>query len=188
MFRNAKHMTHDTKYPARLRALHWVMAVLILSQIFVGWFMTPYDEAREPLVGQLYFWHKSFGLLIFALVAVRLATRLTADIPGFPPSFPANDRRYAHTAHRAMYMIMFLSPITGYVLSSTYEYSDGITFFGIEVAELLPDNALAFEAADWAHVVLGYSLLVIIVLHVAGAIKHRFFDKNPDNDVLSRIL
>jgi cytochrome b561 len=164
------------------------MAVLVLNQVFVGWFMTPYDETREPLVGQLYFWHKSFGLLIFALVIARLATRLTTEIPELPTSLPPRDRRYAHLAHRALYTIMFLSPITGYILSSTYEYSDGVTFFGINVPELLPDNALAYEASDWAHVIFGYSLLAIIVLHVAGAIKHRYFDNNPDNDVLSRML
>lgn len=72
------------KYPLNLRILHWVMAALILSQIFAGWYMTPYEEAREPLVGQLYFWHKSFGLLILVLVFIRLVTRILVEIPPLP--------------------------------------------------------------------------------------------------------
>ena len=47
-------MNTQDKYPTSMRVLHWLMAILIFGQIFGGWFMTPYDEAREPLVGQLY--------------------------------------------------------------------------------------------------------------------------------------
>ena len=78
--------SHD-KYPASMRVLHWLMALLILGQIFGGWFMTPYDEAREPLVGQLYWWHKSFGLLAFLLIFIRLSNRLRYLPPELPATF-----------------------------------------------------------------------------------------------------
>lgn len=181
-------MTGNDKHPPLLRTFHWAMAVLLLAQISIGWFMTPYDPEREPLVGQLYFWHKSFGLLVLLLVIGRLATRLSTMLPPLPAGLPELDRRLAELAHRTLYALMFLGPITGYVLSSTYEYSDGITFFGLEVPELLEDNATLFEFADWAHAIIAYSMLALVIMHVAGVVKHRWFDSDRDNDVLSRML
>lgn len=181
-------MKDNEKYPASMRAMHWLMAILIIGQIFLGWFMTPYDETREPLVSQLYWWHKSFGLLAFLFVFIRLTNRLFLKAPELPETLPALDRKLAHFAHRALYFMIVMLPITGYTLSSTFEYSDGITFFGIVVPELIPDSKVVFEAADWLHGILAYTLLAVIVLHIAGAFKHRYFDSNPNNDVLSRML
>lgn len=181
-------MNPQEKYPASMRALHWLMAILILGQIFGGWFMTPYDETREALLGQLYWWHKSFGLLIFLFVFVRLTNRLRYTPPALPATLPALDRKLAHFVHRAVYFFIVMLPITGYTLSSTFKYSDGITFFGIEIPEVFPDSDFVFEAADWLHGILAYTLLAVVALHVAGVIKHRYFDKNPDNDVLRRML
>lgn len=181
-------MNHQDKYPASMRALHWLMAILILGQIFSGWFMTPYDQAREPLVSQIYWWHKSFGLLVFLLVFVRLSNRLRYVPPELPAGLPALDRKLAHFVHWLIYALIVMLPITGYTLSSTFEYSAGIPFFGIHVPELFPKNKTAFEAADWLHAVLAYTLLAVIGLHLAGVIKHRYFDRNPDNNVLGRML
>jgi cytochrome b561 len=181
-------MTENEKYPASMRAMHWLMAILIFGQIFVGWFMTPYDEAREPLVGQLYWWHKSFGLLVFLFVFIRLTIRLRHKHPELPETLPALDRKLAHLAHRVLYFLIVMLPITGYTISSTYEFSDGVTFFGIVVPELFPHNKVAYEAADLLHAILAYTLLAVVVMHVAGVVKHRYFDGNPENDVLSRML
>ncbi|GAA6140973.1 cytochrome b [Hydrogenophaga sp. 5NK40-0174] len=181
-------MKQQEKYPVSMRVLHWLMAIIILGQIFGGWFMTPYDETREPLVSQLYWWHKSFGLLVFMLVFIRLSNRLRYVPPKLPASLPTFDRKLAHFAHWAIYALIVLLPITGYTLSSTFEYSDGITFFGIHVPELFPKSVTVYEAADWLHVILAYTLLAVVALHLAGVVKHRFFDKNPNNDVLQRML
>ncbi len=181
-------MKKNEKYPTSMRAMHWLMAILIFGQIFGGWFMTPYNEAREPLVGQLYWWHKSFGLLVFLLVFIRLSNRLRHRAPDLPATLPALDRKLARFAHHALYFLIVMLPITGYTLSSAYEFSDGITFFGIAVPELIPHSKPVFESADWLHAFLAYTLLAVIVMHIAGALKHRYFDNNPENDVLSRML
>lgn len=181
-------MNNHDKYPASMRVLHWLMALLIFGQIFGGWFMTPYDEAREPLIGQLYWWHKSFGLLAFLLIFIRLSNRLRRVPPQLPKTLPSFDRKLAHIAHWSIYALIVLIPITGYTLSSTFEYSDGITFFGVHVPELFPKSEAVYEAADWLHGILAYTLLAVVVLHLAGVIKHRYFDKNPDHDVLKRML
>ena len=179
-------MNQGKKYPGSMRALHWIMAILIFGQIFVGWYMTPYKQSN--LIDQLYVWHKSFGLLIFLLVIIRMTNRWRSNPPELPNTISSLDRKLAHIAHRSIYFFIVLIPITGYILSSTFKYSSGITFFGIDIPELLPKNDTAFAVFDRMHTILAYTMLAVLTVHVAGVIKHRFFDGNPDNDVLKRML
>ena len=181
-------MNEPAKYPLAMRLVHWLMAVMILCMIGVGWFMTPYDETREPMVGRLYFWHKSFGLLVFILVTARLGMRLRSVIPELPQGLPSLDRKLARMAHVLLYTLVFVMPILGYVLSSSYEYSSGVHFFVVDLPEVIPDNETIFNITDLLHMVLGYTLLVVILMHLSGALKHRFFDSERENDVLSRML
>lgn len=76
----------------------------------------------------------------------------------------------------------------GYSMSSTYTQSDGVPFFLVHLPELLPKNDNWFRVFQWLHRTLAYTLLVLIILHVLGALKHRFVDADPSNDVLRRML
>ena len=76
----------------------------------------------------------------------------------------------------------------GYSMSSTFTMSDGVFFFGVNLPELLPKNDDWFVVFQLLHKVFAYTLLALIVLHIAGALKHRFYDKDPRNDVLRRML
>ena len=130
-----------------------------------------------PAVGVMLF----LSSLYYSFLAYRLAQRTgRADVCALP-SGPG-------VGHMFIVTLVVMLPITGYTLSSTFEYSDGITFFGIVIPELIPDSERVFEAADLLHAVLAYTLLAVIVMHIAGAIKHRYFDSNPNNDVLKRML
>lgn len=87
-----------------------------------------------------------------------------------------------------MYVLIVAVPLMGYSMSSSYTMSDGVFFFGVNLPELLAKNDDLFVVFQWLHKVLAYTLLALIVLHVAGALKHRFFDSDPRNDVLRRML
>ena len=76
----------------------------------------------------------------------------------------------------------------GYSMSSTYTQSDGVPFFLVRLPELLPKNDNWFKVFQWLHRTLAYTLLVLVVWHVRGALKHRFLDTDRDNDVLRRML
>jgi cytochrome b561 len=171
-----------------MRILHWIMAILILGMIGLGWYMTPYDESREPLVSKLYFLHKSFGIVIFILACVRLGIRKGSTIPALPETLPKFDRTLAHWTHVILYVLIFVMPILGYTLSSSYVDSDGVHFFFVDLPELIPKSNVVFKVSDLLHKVFGYTLLAIILLHICGALKHRFFDANKGNDVLPRML
>lgn len=179
---------NQAKFPVSMRILHWLMAVIIIGLIAAGSYMTPWSEGRAATVDPIYYYHKSFGLVIFILVWVRLAIRSRSQVPELPASLPTLDRRLADAAKVLFYLLMILQPIMGYVQSSSYEYSDGVNFFVIDLPEVIPKSEVTFEISNRVHRYLGYTLLGIILLHIIGVVKHRFFDKNKENDVLSRML
>ncbi|BAV64432.1 cytochrome b [Sphingobium cloacae] len=177
------------RYPRSLRILHWIRAVLILGLIWAGWHMTSLAD-EVPAKYELYYpWHKSFGVLAFLVVIVQLAIRMrTPKLPEPPETLDRYEQVLSKVVHRAMYALLVVVPLMGYSMSSTYTMSDGVFFFGTDLPELLPKNDDWFAVFQWLHKVLAYTLLGLIALHVAGTIKHRFFDRDRASDVLPRML
>ena len=176
------------KYPLALRVLHWVRAILIGAQLWTGWTMMRLDDSVPEKYHWYYPHHKEFGLLTLLVVLTQLTIRWMKPLPPMPPTLPTLDRKLAKTAHYLLYTLAIVVPLMGYSLSSTYTQSAGIHFFSLHVPELLPKNDHWFAVFDWLHKVLAYTLLVVIAVHIVGALKHRFFDKNRENDVLRQIL
>ncbi|MDA9530186.1 cytochrome B561 [Bradyrhizobium sp. CCBAU 25338] len=186
---SVSHDVHPTidKYPAALRILHWVRALLILGLIAAGWTMTMLDDALTAKFNFLYPWHKSFGVLVFLIVLAQLAIRAMSRLPG-PAPLPAQERLLSQAVHVAMYALLLVVPLMGYAMSSSYTESDGVLFFGIDLPELLPKDDDRFRLFQFLHKTLAYSLLALVTLHVAGALKHRYFDKDRRNDVFPRMI
>lgn len=175
------------KYPRTLRILHWSMAVIILGMIWAGWTMVSLDDKAPVKFDVFYPWHKSFGMLVLLLVLVRLVTRLRASIPALPGGLAPWEVRAAKIGHVALYALMIIVPCLGYSMSSSFTQSDGVFFFGVNLPELLPKNDARFEVFQALHKYLAYTLLALVAVHVAGALKHRFLDSDRGNDVLSRM-
>ncbi|HEY8333971.1 MAG TPA: cytochrome b [Tardiphaga sp.] len=185
-------MSHDVqstidKYPATLRILHWVRAVLIIGLIAAGWTMTTLNDEVTSRYDFLYPWHKSFGVLAFLIVLAQLAIRGQSRLPG-PAPLPAHEKVLSHAVHVAIYALLLIVPLMGYAMSSSYAQSSGVPFFGIHLPELLPKNDDRFRVFQFLHKTLAYSLLALIALHVVGALKHRFLDKDRRTDVLPRMM
>ncbi|MCW8330165.1 cytochrome b [Photobacterium sp. SDRW27] len=174
------------KYSLSIRAIHWLSAATIIGLLILGVYMTPYDIANIEHSESLYFWHKSFGILSFLFVVVRIINKRRHALPELPTTMPKHEKLAAKFAHTALYLLMIVVPVLGYLQSSTYEFSSGIHFFGIDLPELVPNNNAIFEITNILHKWASYSLIAVLVAHVAGALKHRFLDK--ENDVLNRIL
>lgn len=173
------------KYHILIRILHWLMAIMILSLIAVGWYMEglPKEAAGR---GDLYSLHKSFGVTILALLFIRIAIRLTKGAPDLPDSIPYIIRKAAHAVHYLIYILMFSVPLAGIMMSNMYGYP--VKWFGYKLPFMFPENKELAYIAKESHGILAYALLALVAFHIAGAIKHRFFEKNPKNDVLNRML
>jgi len=177
------------RYPTSLRLLHWARAVLIAGLLWVGWHMTGLNDEVASKYTLYYPWHKSFGVLTFLLVLAQITLRWrTPVLPKPPLTLAAHERFFSQLVQRAMYVLIVIVPLMGYSMSSTYTLSDGVFFFGVNLPELLAKNYDWFVVFQWLHKVCAYTLLVLILVHITGALKHRFFDKDPRNDVLRRML
>jgi len=180
------------KYPLGLRLLHWVRAVLIFGLIWSGWTMTGLAE-DTPMETFNFFYHnhKQFGVLVWLLAVVHLFLRWQkrAVLPQTPDRLAPWEKALSHFVHRAIILLTILVPLLGYSMSSSFTQSDGVPFFFFgEVPELLPKNDTAFEVFNALHKYGAYALLCLIVLHIAGAVKHRLTDKGGETDVLPRML
>ena len=174
------------RYPLAIRLLHWFMALCILGLIASGWYMTELDtEASNKY--DLYPLHKSFGVLMLIALGLRITIRLQVSAPPLPKMLKAWEARAAHVGHIALYLLMLAVPVSGYVMSGSYKDGHGIDFFGLMLPRLVPAGDRLFAISHTAHGLLPWVLLGVIVLHIAGALKHRWFDK-PGADVLPRIL
>jgi len=176
------------KYPKSMRIVHWVRALLIFGQIWAGWTMVSLPDKVPVKFDLFYPFHKSFGLLILILALLQLALRARTVLPKPPASLPRSEAAASKVVHMAIYVLLILVPLAGYAMSSSFTQSDGVFFFGLYLPELLPKNDKAFEVYRLIHRVLAYSLLALVVLHVLGALKHRFVDRDEANDVLRRMV
>jgi len=176
------------RYPLAMRILHWTRALLIFGLIFVGWLMMNILPETHPLQAVLFPNHKQFGILTFILVLVALLVRSRSRVPKLPGGLARWEVTLSHITHRLLYALALLVPLMGYAMSSSFTHSDGVPFFGVMLPELLPKNDKAFEVFEWLHHVLAYTLLGVAVLHILGALKHRFLDRDRENDVIRRML
>ena len=177
------------RYPTSLLLLHWVRAVLVAGLLWVGWHMTGMNDEVASKYELYYPWHKSFGVLTFLVVLVQIALRyMTPRLPKPLHTLTGPEQVMSNLVQRVMYGLLVIVPLMGYSMSSTYTMSDGVFFFGVNLPELLPKNDDWFVVFQWLHKVLAYTLLVLILLHIAGALKHRFLDRDPHKDVLRRML
>lgn len=173
------------KYPRLIRLLHWLMAIAIFGMIASGWYMAAL-EASAPNKYSLYPLHKSFGVLVLFLVVLRVVLRLRASLPALPAMLQDWEKRAAHLGHGLLYLLMIAVPASGYVMSGSYAEGHGIDFFGVLLPDLVPKSKSLFEIAHSLHAVLPYLMLALVMVHVAGALKHRWLDR-PEVDVLPRI-
>lgn len=176
------------KYPLVLRLLHWARAMLIAAQLWTGWTMVGLNDNLPAKFDWYYPTHKQFGILTLLLVLVQLVIRSRKALPAPPVGLATWEKKCSKVAHYLLYGLAIVVPLMGYSMSSTYTQSDGVPFFLIHLPELLPKNDNWFKVFQWLHRTLAYTLLVLIVLHVLGALKHRFVDADPSNDVLRRML
>lgn len=110
-------------YSAPQRAVHWVMAALIICMVPLGLFMTsipwePAPGANPELKGRLYELHKSGGLIIFMLAVVRVLLRLTRGAPAPVATLTPFERVASTTLHHLLYLLIFVVPLSGWIATS----------------------------------------------------------------------
>jgi cytochrome b561 len=169
-------MKHATvhRYSTPAIALHWLLALLIVVSFCVGTTMA--DLPLSPLRLKLFNWHKWAGITILSLSALRLLWRLfNAPPPDLP--MPEWQRRAAHLTHWGMYALFFAVPLIGWAYSSAAGFP--VVLFGVLPLPdfVSPDKALAEAIKPW-HGRAAWLLAALVLMHVAGVLKHHFVDRD----------
>jgi cytochrome b561 len=155
-------------------ALHWLVAVLILGAFALGLYMVELELSPTKL--KLYSWHKWLGVTIWMIALVRLVWRLTHRPPPLP-ALPTWQRIAASTTHVLLYVLVLAIPISGWLFSSASGFP--VVYFGVlPLPDLVGKDKELAKLLQSVHATLNYTLMAIIVVHAAAAIKHHFVDRD----------
>ncbi len=197
-------MNHSaTGYTKTAKVLHWLIAIGIFFMFALGWYMSdlpkeaPKQMAYDLFDLGIYTWnlaeeisprtfyynlHKSIGVTIFALILIRILWRITHKPPTLLASYKEIERKIASSAHHLLYLLMVVLPVSGIIMAVYSKY--GIKWFGMDFIGGL-DNKPLRELFKSVHEIIGLIILAVIIVHILGALKHKFIDKD---ETLSRML
>lgn len=175
----------SARYTLTAIALHWVLAVAILTAFGVGLYVAglPFSPAKLKLIN----WHKWAGVTILFLSVLRLVWRLTHRPPALPAkiesAMPGWQRIAHHGTHHLMYLLFLAVPLLGWAYSSAKGFP--IVWFGVlPLPDLVAPNPELAEAIKPLHGLAAWGLIGLVALHVAAALKHQFIDRD---DLLARM-
>ena len=182
--------SNPNRYSTIAIILHWLIAGAIVFQIVLAWRM---DDLKTPLGFALVQMHKSVGISILLLSLARLGWRLLNPPPPEPAGLATWELWLSRLVHFALYGIMIGMPLTGWLMVSASKFQIPTLLFGIlpwphlPVAELAPAAKAMWESVGKeGHELLAFAAYLLVVLHVAGALKHQLFDR--EMQLLSRMV
>ena len=180
------------RYTGVAMLLHWTVALLIGLNLVLVWFA---DKWPDGWVRPAIDLHKSVGITVFGLVVLRLLWRASHPPPAMPADYPKVERTAAHLAHYALYAVILALPFSGWLHDSAWKDAAthplrlfyAVPFPRLGALEQLPPGARAHAHDVWfaIHGWLAYALYALFGLHVAGALKHQWLDREPE---LQRML
>jgi len=163
------------------KAFHWLIVLLIITQWLIA---ERADELKGLAKLEALAWHKSFGMTVLMLAVLRLAWRLMNPTPDLSQETKPWERALAKISHFLLYTLIFAMPLTGWMMSSAKNYP--VSWFNLfQFPDLVAPAEQTFHQMHDLHHLLFKVLVGVALLHVAGALKHHFIDRN---DVLKRML
>ena len=183
----ASNVQHQ-RYTTIAIALHWLIAAAIIGMIALGWIMTGLPTATPAERGQqftLFQLHKSIGVTILLLSVARVVWRLMNPPPP-EPQMPALQAGLAKLVHISLYVLIIVMPLSGWIMVSAsptgvdtilyktvhWPHLPGLSTLSLETKKQLQDPL------EFLHSKLAWVIIVLLGLHVAGALKHQFVDKD----------
>ncbi|CAN7418721.1 cytochrome b [Pararhizobium sp. LjRoot235] len=166
--------------------LHWMIALLIVGLIVLGYVMTRPDVDPE-LQFSLYQWHKSFGMTALALAFIRLVWWLANVHPDPVASLSGFERRASSVTHAFLLALTIAVPLAGWAIASTSTLNIPTLFFNRVLIPHLPMEKSESAEIFWsdAHAWLAYGLAGLVLLHAGAALLHHFWHRD---EVLRRML
>lgn len=174
-------MSSPSQYDPVAKGLHWLMAVLIIGLWCVGLAMEemPKGDLRSQIIGL----HKAFGVVVLALVVVRLAWRATHRAPELPTTMPTLEQMGAKLGHLVLYALMLAIPVDGILMSQSGGRE--VNVFGVVLPTLVEKNEAMKHFYGEGHELMAWVLAALLAVHVGAALRHHLVLKD---DVMRRML
>jgi cytochrome b561 len=176
-----------SRYSGVAIVLHWLVALLIIANLVMIWFVDRYPDAWvRPVIDM----HKSIGIVVLGLVLLRLLWRAGHRPPALPATYPRVERLAAHAGHALLYALVLLLPLTGWIHDSAWKDAPThpLRLFWVvpwpRISAIMNQPAAVKEGVHSLffafHKSLAYLLYVLFVLHVGAALKHQILDREPE--------
>lgn len=160
------------------RFFHWIMALGIIGAGVLGLIMTEMDRGMTKV--NAFAIHKSIGLTVLALLALRLTWRIFDRKPADEP-MPRWQRLAAHATHGVLYLFMLALPLSGWIYNSARGYP--LQWFKqFNLPALVEKNQELGDLAISVHIILFWVLVTVLLGHIGGALLHHFHER--DNTLL----
>lgn len=172
-------MTPAERYSHGAIALHWIIAALIIFNLWLGIAhdSLPKDWKVMPV-------HKAVGITVLVLTLARIGWRMAHPVPPMPATTPTWQRAAAHVSHFLLYAFMLIMPLSGWMMVSGAKRRP-LDWFGLFDIPYLPISDGAAGIGHEVHEILGWGFVALIIVHAAAAMHHHFLLRD---NVLVRML
>lgn len=191
------------KYTKTAIVLHWLIALMILGMFLLGWYMSdlPKEAAKvdqfdfmdlgiytvhltEAVSPRTFYFnlHKSLGITLLALVILRILWRVTHRPPTYPESLKAWEKKLSTATHHTLYLLMVAMPLSGVIMSTYSKF--GLKWFGLDVLSGVDNKPMRENFAE-IHEFIATVILLVVFIHIAGALKHKLIDKDQTHKRMS---
>lgn len=164
------------------KTLHWTISILVIVMLILGALL---DDIPKPLKFQMYTLHKSIGISILGLMAFRLVWRLINPRPVLPNNTPNWEKWFANGSHAMFYILLIAMPLTGWIMSTASGHIPDFFWLVKFPLPFIAKNKPLAKTFETIHTYIAWSIVALLCLHVMGALKHHFIDKD---NVLTRML
>ena len=174
-------MNPRLQYGTSAKVFHWTIVALLLMQYLIGWLMP--DIHRGTQLGAAMTFHVSIGLVILTLIVLRFIWRLTHPVAP-ESSLPVWKRLTSELMHWTLYVMVLLTTLTGWLFASFRGWSISL-FYLFPFPILSAGNPAAGRSIDGLHQTAEWSLLALVLAHIAAALVHLLYYRD---NIMRRML
>lgn len=164
---NNKLLDAPPRFTVLSRFLHWAMAAMVVTMLFIGAAMVASLDHYHVLLSI----HRPLGILILIFVMVRLVNRLLHRPPAYPPTMRRLERAAATGSEYLLYALLLVQPLIGWGLLSAA--GNPIVLYGpVHLPGILPPNTPLYATLRETHKIVAYLLFLTFVAHLCAVLFH----------------